>query len=139
MRARFLMPLALLAVSSCDNNNPAPKGATVSCNCTTPSPASTIAPEPAPEPAVHHRGHVARRGATLGRAHSYRWHREYAEPAIVTYDYHSDSRSYYLGETSDHEVGEWHGHHLQAISDDETRARMQPWRGYDADCPDDKR
>ena len=149
MRAYILMALALLAVSSCDSENPAAKPATVSCNCATPpAPAPLVTPAPAPEPVVHHRGHgrSADRGfsgAHLWRASGYRWRREYAEAAVFTYDYHSDSHAYNQGEAAydGESAGDWHGRHGRsvAVSDDDTKLRMKAWQGYDVDCPDDKR
>lgn len=140
MRRYVLMGLALLAVSSCDSNNPAPKPAAVSCNCTAPATTPQAAPEPAPEPTGHSRGTAApHHRVASGRARGYRWHRTYAEAAVFTYDYHSDSRSYFLGAVSDRSSDGWHGSHVHAISNDDAKARMKPWHGFDVDCPDDKR
>ena len=83
------------------------------------------------------------RGAHAWRASGYRWRREYAEAAVFTYDYHSDSHAYYQGEAAydGESAGDWHGRHGRsvAISDDDTKLRMKAWQGYDVDCPDDKR
>jgi hypothetical protein len=136
MRAYVLLALALLAVSSCDSNNPAPKQATVVCNCATPqAPAALTAPEPTVEPMAPHRAGHHRVAGRHGP--NYRSHREYADAAVFTYNYHSDSHSYYQGEPRGHRDGHDGSGYILPAND--AQARMQPWHGYDVDCPDDKR
>ena len=152
MRAYILTALALLSVSGCDSNSPAPKPATVSCNCTTPAaPPPLVTPAlPPATPAIHHRG---RHRSASWHGRGYRWHKEYAETSVFTYDYHSDSHSYYQGEpVYRHGGGEegWvdgygrsHGSGSEDDSDflasGDAHGRMKPWHGYDVDCPDDRK
>ena len=86
--------------------------------------------------------------------HAYYWRREFAEISVQTYGYHSDSRSYYsAGGSGGHDGGDSGvpiaagrtataagtetagvvGHGESAVVAD---ARLHPWHGYDADCPD---
>ena len=136
MRAYVLLALALLAVSSCDSNNPAPKQPTVVCHCATPpAPTALTAPEPTVEPmAPHHAGHHRVAGP---HGANYRWHRGYDDAAVFTYNYHSDSHGYYQGERGVRRDG--HGGSGYILPVDDANARMQPWHGYEVDCPDDKR
>lgn len=153
--------LAVLTVSGCDINSGPAKTAKVDCNCTAPPQAATTPPPDmrgayAP-PTVHYRwrGHAHR---YAGGGHSYYWRREFAEISVATYDYHSDSHSYYQGyqgtaggsDASAYAGGGAHGDdgyrrvdggatagepaYYETHGDD--RARLHPWHGYDADCPD---
>ncbi len=153
--------LAVFTVAGCDINTGTPKETKVGCNCTTP-PAATPAPpaaEPydAPPPAPHrYRWHRHFYAPVYDSVHGYAWRREYSEISVETYDYHSDSHSYVMGEgayaggdayAGGAEHGGWtdaygraHGGAGDAVHGDARtvyRARMAPWRGYDIDCPDD--
>ncbi|MEJ0024493.1 MAG: hypothetical protein WDN01_00580 [Rhizomicrobium sp.] len=152
--------LAVFTVAGCDVNTGTPKDAKVGCNCTPPPVATPPAPtagEPdyAPPPTHRHRWH--RRRYAYDGVHGYAWRREYSEISVATYDYRSDSHSYitgghtYAGGGAYDGGGAVHGggwvdgygraygggddaaHHETAAGD---RARLHPWHGYDADCPD---
>lgn len=147
--------LAALALTSCDINTGATRKA--DCNCT---PAPVTAPVPPAQtasyaPPAGHRRH--RRSYAYGGARGYAWRREYSEVSVETYDYHSDSSSYVMGgesyggsggERIAH--GDAHGDRTDGFdrthSDAGTaryetagRQRMDPWHGYDVDCPDQRR
>lgn len=143
--------LAALALTSCDINTGATRKA--DCNCT-PAPATAPVPPaqtasyaPPPEHRRHHRSYA------YGGARSYVWRREYSEVSVETYDYHSDSRSYAMGgESYSRSGGERivDGGAHEGRGDDRPHgdagtpvhyetaghSRMDPWHGYDVDCPD---
>jgi hypothetical protein len=152
-----------LALSSCDLNTGAP-AARVGCNCpVAAAPAPVPLPDMrgstayAPAAVRHH----VRHGRAYGYAwsgHSYYWRREYAEVSVQTYDYHSDSHAYYVGgsgggsaggggyashDGDDHHEGwqdghgRWHATGSAAHGEiADAGARLKPWHGYDANCPD---
>lgn len=146
--------LAVLTVSGCDINTGAPRTAKADCNCT---PAPTAAPAPPQEtaryaPPPHHRRH--HRSYAYGGG--YAWRSEYSEVSVETYDYRSDSRAYVTGGIGETGYGEsggggahggWvdgygraHGDAGTAVHDRAAgRRRLDPWHGYDADCPDQAR
>ncbi|MEI9995012.1 MAG: hypothetical protein WDM91_10490 [Rhizomicrobium sp.] len=150
--------LAVLTVSGCDINTGTPRTEKVTCNCATPAPAVPPAgarsgEAPRPQARVHH--HRDWRAAP-GHGYAYRWHREYAEVSVQTYDYHSDSHSYYQGgerggaygatdgyaggaHRGDHDRGDEDGAPVHDRRAADERERLHPWHGYDADCPDQDR
>jgi hypothetical protein len=158
MRAVLAIAAAAIALSlsGCDTNTGAP-AAKVGCNCATPAaPPAAAVPDmrgsTAYAPPTAHRHH---RPAGYGRwsGHAYYWRREFAEISVQTYGYHSDSRSYYSDGGSDsHDggfrraesgwqdgYGRWHGTAGVAGHTDSgvvADARLRPWHGYDATCPD---
>jgi len=95
--------LAVFTVSGCDINTGGGKPASVDCHCAVPvaaAPAAApIATASAPPVEYHHRYHYRHRGygARYAGVHGYYWRREYSEISVATYDYHSDSHSYYVG------------------------------------------
>lgn len=158
MRAVLAAMAIALSLSGCDINTGTP-AAKIGCNCATPAaPAAAAIPDMrgstayAP-PAVHHRHRTRVTGYGRWSGHAYYWRREFAEISVQTYGYHSDSRSYYsAGGSGGHDGGfrradsgwqdgysRWHGtagvvgHGESAVVAD---ARLHPWHGYDADCPD---
>lgn len=141
-----------LALAGCDSNTGTPATRVVGCNC--PAPAVMPAPDMrgSTAPALpHHRRH---RGYARWSGHSYYWRRSFAEVSVETYDYHSGSHSYFVGGGyggayaggDAHRggwqdgYGRWHGTGggAGAAPDEraEADARMKPWHGYDAKCPD---
>ncbi|HXC54509.1 MAG TPA: hypothetical protein VNU97_04390 [Rhizomicrobium sp.] len=167
--------LAALTVSGCDIDTGPPKTAKVECNCAQPPQSAAALPPDMrgstayPPPARHYRWHGRR---YAGGVHGYYWRREYAELSVSTYDYHSDSHSYYQGDRGGSAASAYayagaaayaggasyggaavHGGdgftrveggatigaptHYETHADD--RARLHPWHGYDADCPDQDR
>ncbi|MBS0471060.1 MAG: hypothetical protein JSR60_08320 [Proteobacteria bacterium] len=151
MRVLWTAAVALIAltVSSCDINT-TPKTAKVECNCAAPA-----VPGPSaytPPPAAPHRSH--HRGYAHATGHGHYWRREYSEISVFTYDYHSDSSGYAAGGSGHANgntgyatgggaaAGVWvdgygrrHGTGGTVPPADD-RARMAPWHGYDATCPD---
>ncbi|HEY0105727.1 MAG TPA: hypothetical protein VGB91_06540 [Rhizomicrobium sp.] len=144
--------LAALTVSSCDINTGTPKAAKVECNCAPPLQAAAVPAKPdidMPRPAHRHRRHRADHYAG-GGYHAFAWRREYSEYSVSTYDYRSDSRSYVTGgeryrTAGGRADGYGYGHGGGAAAGipahyetgGHGRARMDPWHGYDADCPDE--
>ena len=176
--------LAVFTVGGCDINTGSQKPAQTTCNCNGTPPAQAAAPAAPPEPYTppeHYRRHrTSGRHYAYGRydggARTYYWRRAYSEIAVQTYDYHSESSSYVIGEDGDHRGYRRGGHHdgdggyaggavhregwvdgygrhhdggeasagapvhedvahEDASAND--NARLHPWHGYDADCPDD--
>ncbi|MEI9991598.1 MAG: hypothetical protein WDM86_16330 [Rhizomicrobium sp.] len=142
--------LAVFTVAGCDINTGPAKDTKVGCNCATP-PAATPTPtgEADTPPPPRHRWHRHGDRHVYGGGHGYAWRREYSEISVATYDYHSDSRSYVMGGGDYAGGGAAHGNgwvdgygraygggadHHETAADD--RARLHPWHGYDADCPD---
>jgi hypothetical protein len=160
--------LAAVTVSGCDLHSGPAKPAQVTCNCTAPAtpPAGmrgSTAYAPPPAAPRRHRGyHHEYDIARWSGGHSHVWRREYAEVSVVTYDYHSGSRSYdtdagggaytgdavhggdgYHGAAHGWVDGYGRGHGGgESVRDDtpaDGRGRRDPWRGYDALCPDRER
>lgn len=150
MRVLWTAAVALIAltVSSCDINT-TPKTAKVECNCAAPAAPSAYTPPPAPIRHPH-RGYAR----ATGGGHGHVWRREYSEISVFTYDYHSDSSGYSVGGHASgggyaadgggaaagggvwvDGYGRRHGTG-GAVPPADDRARMAPWHGYDATCPD---
>jgi len=170
--------LAVFTVSGCDINTGAQKPAQSTCNCAGTPPQASVPPAPsetATPPGYHRHHHGYGRhyayGGHDGGAHAYYWRRSYSEISVQTYDYHSSSSAYVMGEDGDREDhggtdrhgegyagGAVHGEggwvddygrhhdggdatagegpvHAETTGDG---ARLHPWHGYDADCPDDR-
>src|SRR5258707_13857466 len=98
--------LAALSLTSCDINTGTPKTAQVDCHCATPPP---VAGTPdmrgstgyEPPPVRHRRRYhgYAYAGHGSYNGHSHYWRREDSELSVATYDYHSDSHSYVMGDS----------------------------------------
>lgn len=114
----------------------------------------------------HDRHRYARSGGYThwSGGHSYDWRKEYSEVSVVTYDYRSGSHAYemeggssgayayaesgaytgsgaYAGAQGGWVDGYGRGHGGATAGapvhyDSHGGARLKPWHGYDADCPD---
>lgn len=137
----FMLAAALGAcamLSGCDQNQPqqvaqvASPAPTCACRPTPPLETASVA-QPAPAIVHHHHRHWAHRQWAGNYSRT-----DFTESVLAPYDYVSGSSVSYVesnesyGEYAPHPHG-WHRHETYAAA--MTGHRLDPWHGYDVDCP----
>lgn len=144
---------ACVALSSCDQDQQQvaqtapPPAPTCACRATAPQETAAVVQTPAPVQAMHHRHHW--RGehySNMAWNEHRRWRggaysrTDFTQSVQAPYDYVSGSSVSYYESTAYESTARYEGsgyamHPRQTIAATMTGARLDPWHGYDVDCP----
>ena len=131
------------ALSGCDQDqqtaqNAAPPAPVCACRPTAPQETAAATQTAASVSVMHHRRHHWRseRIAWNGYRHGRYTRTDFTESVLAPYNYVSGSSVSYVERNSSYGGYVVRGRHVrETIAANMTGARLDPWHGYDVDCP----